>query len=213
MLADVTFKIFAPTKEWNQLFRDTDYDLEKTEKELGSPFVSSQHDDFKVKPGVYYAGLNVEHYFEETGLDVHYTYDNSYHEAHKLFEYRKDRGMKFISPFEIAMMYKLAKFGDMEHEEFGVCDNEQQILDYWPHLEKSSQRHFITMTPIYKEDQPKRDGWRWEKWGTYIGTQNSQSDYLYDEEEIDMVYVFHVYTLKPESHLGSFDIEELQKAQ
>lgn len=36
-------------------------------------------------------------------------------------------------------------------------------------------------------------GWRWEKWGPYIGTQRSVADYLHDEPDIDYVYTFHVY--------------------
>ncbi|PLS19328.1 hypothetical protein CVD28_02630 [Bacillus sp. M6-12] len=209
MLADVTFPIFAPSKEWNKAFEESDYNRDETVKKFGSPFISNQHEGFKIREGIYYTGLNAEHWFSEANLDIHSPYGIGYEEAHKAWNYRKERDMKFISLFEIAEMYKLALYGDSRHVSYGVCDNEQQILDKWSHLEKGTQGHFITMTPIYKKHQPEWGGWRWHKWGEYIGNHEIEYEYLYDEKDIEVVYVFHIYTLKPNSPLGTMPIEEI----
>lgn len=81
---------------------------------------------------------------------------------------------------------------------YGVADNASQVLNYYDklvekHFEYMNDRKFvILLTPIFKEDQPKNGGWRWHKWGQYIGKYNPQCEYLYDEDGIDYVYVFNI---------------------
>lgn len=208
MLSDVEFPIFAPSKEWSEGFKKLDYDVEAVEKQFGSPLVSNQHPDLKITEGVYYTDLNPESYFTSAGLKYIPPYNTGFDEAHKAWNLRKERDLKFISLFDIANMYKLAMFGDTEHTIYGVCDNHEQILKEWPHLEKSTQRHFITMTPIHRKHQPSEEGWRWHKWGEYIGEHEIQHEYLYDEKDIDVVYVFHIFTLTSDSGLGSMPIKE-----
>lgn len=78
-----------------------------------------------------------------------------------------------------------------------VADNEQQVKDWFESFKDRYDGHYIiAMTPVYKNAQPERDGWRWEKNGEYIGTQNSQADYLYDEPEIEMVYMVNLIEVK-----------------
>lgn len=202
MLVDVVFPIFAPSKEWSKTFKEMDYDKEKTKEKVGSPFVSSQHKEFKISDGIYFTGLNAENWFKAANLKIHSPYNNGYEEAHKAWDYRQENDMKFISLFDIAYMYKMAMYGHAEHVQYGVCDNAEQILEKWPHLQYSNQRHFITMTPIYKKNEPESQGWRWHKWGEYIGNHEIECEYLYDEKDIEVVYVFHIYTLQPESTLG-----------
>jgi hypothetical protein len=81
---------------------------------------------------------------------------------------------------------------------YGVCDTAKQLLAACPELESDSSRHFVvTLTPLHREKQSKQGGWRWHKWGPYIGTQNPQHEYLYDEENIDLVYVYQIYEKNP----------------
>lgn len=55
-------------------------------------------------------------------------------------------------------------------DHYGVCDDLSQVLRACPLLEESQDREFlITALYIDKADEPERDGWRWHKWGTYIG--------------------------------------------
>jgi|AGFS01.1.fsa_nt_gi hypothetical protein len=75
-----------------------------------------------------------------------------------------------------------------------VCDNVEQALEYWKGaIINPDEQYVIALMPVLKQGQPEDDGWRWEKWGKYIGTQNPQCDYLFDEPEINKVYCAHIY--------------------
>jgi hypothetical protein len=76
---------------------------------------------------------------------------------------------------------------------YGVCDNVEQLLQACPELEASERKFVITLTSVRKEAQHASGGWRWGKWGPYIGTQNPQCDYLYDEPYIEQVYCYRIY--------------------
>lgn len=75
----------------------------------------------------------------------------------------------------------------------GVADNIQQIIDHHPEVNEPDREFVITMTPIIAREQPAEGGWRWHKWGEYIGTQDPQCEYLRDEPVIEKVYVYHIY--------------------
>lgn len=80
---------------------------------------------------------------------------------------------------------------------YGVCDNYQQILDQCKELVDSPTRQFvITLAEMCKEDQEPDGGWRWHKWGPYIGTQEPTTEYLFDEPIIERVFCFHIYEKK-----------------
>lgn len=79
----------------------------------------------------------------------------------------------------------------------GVCDNVKQLLAHYPELENSERQFVVTLTSIHRESQPSDGGWRWHKWGAYIGTQKPEHEYIYDDKHIDLVYVFHIYEFKP----------------
>lgn len=82
---------------------------------------------------------------------------------------------------------------------YGVCDNYQQILDQCPTLANDENRRFvITLTRVTKDPSNfgKGGGWRWHKWGAYIGTRIPQCEYLDDEPEIDEVFTYHIYEAK-----------------
>lgn len=94
------------------------------------------------------------------------------------------------------------------HTPHGVCDNLQQILEKFPIINHPSMEFCISMTQITKADQPKEYGWRWHKWGDYIGTHDIKCEYLYDEADIEYVYVFHVH-LDADNRSYEEKIEEL----
>lgn len=82
---------------------------------------------------------------------------------------------------------------------YGVCDNYQQIIEREEdiyHYMNSDEKFCIVMTPIRKEEQPEEDGWRWGKWGNYIGDRVSEAEYLYDEPNVDLVYVYQIYKIE-----------------
>lgn len=90
----------------------------------------------------------------------------------------------------------IAWFNDPEyHPDFGVCDEPEQVFEKWPHLATSEKKFFVTFWPHSREQQPSQGGWRWHKWGEYIGVREPQYEYLYDEPEIELVYSFHIYEI------------------
>jgi hypothetical protein len=76
---------------------------------------------------------------------------------------------------------------------YGVCDSIEQLLEACPELESSDRQFVVTLSRVRKEDQPTDGGWRWHKWGPYIGTQNSYSEYLHDELEVNEVFCYSIY--------------------
>jgi hypothetical protein len=76
---------------------------------------------------------------------------------------------------------------------YGVCDTVEQVLALYPELENSERKFVVTLTEIRRAYQDPSGGWRWHKWGDYIGTHDIQHEYLYDEEGIEAVLVYHIY--------------------
>lgn len=82
---------------------------------------------------------------------------------------------------------------------YGVCDNYQQVLDRLENINyylNSDEKFCIILSRIKKSNQPSKGGWRWHKWGEYIGDHKITTEYLYDEPNIDEVYVFNIYRIK-----------------
>lgn len=77
---------------------------------------------------------------------------------------------------------------------YGVCDNYQQILDLEPDLTNDPNRKFvIRLTSVKKANQSEQGGWRWHKWGEYIGVHEITTEYIYDEPIVEEVFCYHIY--------------------
>jgi len=80
---------------------------------------------------------------------------------------------------------------------YGVCDNPEQILEFYPELKDDPERKFVvSFKEVTKASQPAEGGWRWHKWGEYIGKHHIQYEYLYDEKDIESVLCYHIYEYK-----------------
>lgn len=81
---------------------------------------------------------------------------------------------------------------------YGVCDNFSQILSkFHNELIESNRNYCIGLTPVVKSEQSEYGGWRWHKWGEYIGNKNPKHEYIYDEDDsIEKVYCYHIYEIK-----------------
>lgn len=80
---------------------------------------------------------------------------------------------------------------------YGVADNIEQVKERYSNvISNPDVQVCIALMPIFKSHEPEDGGWRWHKWGEYIGTQNPQCEYLYDEPDIDVVLCFHVYVVE-----------------
>lgn len=78
----------------------------------------------------------------------------------------------------------------------GVCDSPKQFLRvYGPTLSGPKRKFFVGFVRLLRSEQPESGGWRWCKWGPYIGERKPQREYLHDEPEIDEVYTCHVYEI------------------
>ena len=80
---------------------------------------------------------------------------------------------------------------------YGVCDDANQILVTYPELMESERRFTVTLCEVRHEEESETGGWRWHKWGRYIGTFEPQHEYLNDEVGIDRVFCYHIYELVP----------------
>ena len=76
---------------------------------------------------------------------------------------------------------------------YGVCDHLANLFQVYPELLAEGRTFVVSMTPIDRDDEPEDGGWRWHKWGAYIGTQKPTCEHLYDEPDIDLVYCYHIY--------------------
>ena len=82
--------------------------------------------------------------------------------------------------------------------EYGVCDTAEQFLahDLGRWIVASRRKFIVSFSRIIKANQSPEGGWRWHKWGEYIGTKKPEYEYIYDEgEDIQEVLCFHVYEL------------------
>lgn len=78
----------------------------------------------------------------------------------------------------------------------GVCDNYEQILEAHEKLFSDANKNYVVgLSTVRRKDQGSDGGWRWHKWGRYIGKQNPQHEYLYDDTHIDEVYCYHIYEI------------------
>ena len=78
---------------------------------------------------------------------------------------------------------------------YGVCDNWKQIFEKIPEIKyykESNEKFVIFLCRHVRDNEPEWGGWRWHKWGPYIGEKEPQYEYLHDEPEIEMIYTFHV---------------------
>jgi hypothetical protein len=81
-------------------------------------------------------------------------------------------------------------------QSYGVIDHPGQFREYFGQvLEDDPRDFFVALTEIRKDEEEAEDGWRWHKWGPYYGTQKPQCEYIYDEPEIERVYLFQIYEL------------------
>lgn len=85
---------------------------------------------------------------------------------------------------------------------YSVADNLEQILRFYKkEIEDPDNKYVITLTPVFqeKENRGKGGGWRWHKWGKYIGKLKRKCEYLDDEDfgdDFKYVICFHIYKVR-----------------
>lgn len=92
-------------------------------------------------------------------------------------------------------------FPNHEKSTYGVADNIEQIKEYYrSEIDDPDKKYMISVTPVGqdKENRGKGGGWRWHKWGPYIGKLEPQCEYLDDEDfgdDFQHVLTFQLYSL------------------
>jgi hypothetical protein len=81
---------------------------------------------------------------------------------------------------------------------YGVCDSPAQFFEtkIGQYVVNDPRPMCVSFTAMHRSEQDPRGGWRWHKWGEYIGIQEPTCEYLYDEPVIVLVYVYHMYLLE-----------------
>lgn len=79
--------------------------------------------------------------------------------------------------------------------EYGVCDTPEQLLEKID-LESPKEKFVVFYVQIRRKEQPMDGGWRFHKWGPYIGNHEIEHEYLYDQKDINVVYTYHIYQIK-----------------
>lgn len=125
----------------------------------------------------------IEEYFYKIKDGIYRTNDS---------DFNAEYGIDLLTNYKIKdERYKMSEY-------YGVCDNEEQVLIEHSEIVTSDLLYCVLMTPVYKKDQSSEYGWRWHKWGEYIGNYDIQHEYLYDEVGIEMVYVYSIYEVIPQ---------------
>lgn len=87
---------------------------------------------------------------------------------------------------------------------YGVADNIEQIKEYCKsYVDDLNKQYIIEVTPVFQDEDNvgKGGGWRWHKWGPYIGELNPQCEYLDDEDfgpDFKYVLCFTLYKVVKE---------------
>ena len=156
-----------------------------------TPIVSEQNRRKKISKenGFDYTPQSDPMYLKEKGI-----YQSSFPFNFPEDEFEELKTLSFNDRYKI--------FEDSSKITYGVADNIDQIKEYYKEeVEDKETNYSISLTPVWqeKENQGKGGGWRWHKWGEYIGNLNPQCEYLDDEnfgEQFEFVIVFTLYKIK-----------------
>ena len=115
-----------------------------------------------------------------------------------IYEFWESSSPNYID--ELIKFYEISNFWDIVNPCYGICDNFQQILERDSTakelISRKDKTFILVLCEVRRVDQPEDGGWRWHKWGDYIGDYKQTSEYLYDEVEIDKVYTYHFLEVK-----------------
>lgn len=78
---------------------------------------------------------------------------------------------------------------------YGVVDYPEQLFKKASVIEDSIRKFVTCFTRVTRESQ-SGGGWRWHKWGPYIGDKEPTCEYLMDEPDISEVFCYQIYEKK-----------------
>lgn len=125
-------------------------------------------------------------YIQETGI-----YQSSFPFNFPEEEFEELQNLSWEDKYEI--------FGNSEKITYGVADTIEQIKEYYrEEIVDRENNYVLALTPVWqeRENKGKGGGWRWHKWGEYIGKLNPKCEYLDDEEfgeDFEYIIIFRIY--------------------
>lgn len=115
---------------------------------------------------------------------------------------------EFEETQKLSFNNRYPKFNDPLKGSYGVADTIEQIKEYYKEeIEDPNNKYFIHLSVVgqEKENKGKGGGWRWHKWGPYIGKLDSQCEYLDDEEfgdDFEYVITFSIIQVNEVSQIN-----------
>lgn len=80
---------------------------------------------------------------------------------------------------------------------YGTCDTPEQFMGRFREALDKDPRSFVVSFMVVQKVPGSVGGWRWHKWGPYIGDKEPQHEYLADEgPDITQATCWHVYLVK-----------------
>jgi len=133
-----------------------------------------------IEPGIYHSGGNFDHNIAQF---------TDYQEIRECSYGVFDENWNLITheDFNKGAFKKAKKI----QTPYGVADNVEQIKKFFKTAIKSKDKLFVISYFELNKKEETKGGWRWHKWGEYIGVQKPQCEYLVDEPIIEKVLVFH----------------------
>jgi hypothetical protein len=128
-------------------------------------------------------------YLQETGI-----YQSSF-----AYNFPEDE-FKELEKLSYDDRYKI--FENYEKITHGVADTIEQIKEYYKEeVLDENKKYAIALTPVWQEieNKGKGGGWRWHKWGEYIGKLDPQCEHLDDEDfgkDFKYVITFTLYAVR-----------------
>ena len=91
---------------------------------------------------------------------------------------------------------------------YGVCDSPEQFLEHaigkW--IVEAEKYYVVSFSKVVKANQSSDGGWRWHKWGEYIGVHEPKYEYIYNEgDEIQEVHCYHVFECLSENAIAPIE--------
>lgn len=156
-------------------------------KEHNFEYIPQSDNGWIVETGIYQSSC--PHNFpEEEFID-----DLEHHNYNEKILYNKNKLER-----ETLLQYYYRTYNDWI-DMFGVADNIKQIKQFYQkQIEDKENKFVIVVTPVYqdKKNKGRGGGWRWHKWGKYIGDLYPKHEYLDDEDfgdDFEYVLCFDLY--------------------
>lgn len=103
--------------------------------------------------------------------------------------------LEYSTSFQLKGGNRFTHYADVQVP-YGVVDTPEQIIANVPELLDPDRLFIALATPISADTQPESGGWRWHKWGPYLGVGNPTCEYIHDEPVLRDVHVFSIYELE-----------------